>query len=113
MEWFEQFNTGEMILLGLLLAVFFEMVTSLFRFAFYHLVIRFHRTVAILTGGYHVHHAFIGIIFLIIGLIIADPGVKNIAIFIGVGLLVSDLLHHFVVLWIVTGQHEFQLRYHH
>jgi hypothetical protein len=30
---------------------------------------------------------------------------------IGIGLFISDMIHHFVVLWIITGNPQFDLLY--
>lgn len=64
------------------------------------------------TFGYRVHHGYVGLIFVIAAL---GPSlsrrVRRWAFRAGLALLLSDLLHHFVVLWIATGSPQFDLRY--
>lgn len=66
-----------------------------------------------LTGGLRVHHSYLGIGGLAAALPLSgsfpEPAVwVTVA---GVALLVSDLIHHFCVLWPITGHHEFYLIY--
>ncbi len=64
------------------------------------------------TSGYCNHHGFWGI-----GLIVAAvfawkrTAARNALLIVGSALFASDMIHHFLVLWPVTGSPEFYLRY--
>ncbi len=67
---------------------------------------------ASITFGYRDHHGFWGI-----GLLVAAafawkrPVARNALLIVGSALFASDMIHHFLVLWPVTGSPEFHLRY--
>lgn len=99
------------ILYGLILAVIIELICCIMRFG---LGLESTRDTAFLAGftlGLRIHHGYIGGLFL--GM--TFPGKlsrwRNILIIIGLGLFVSDLIHHFGILWPVTGRHYFDLFY--
>lgn len=69
--------------------------------------------IGVLTGGIRIHHGYIGILLLIISLVLwryTRPFAQRMLI-IGAALLISDLIHHFVVLWLLTGNPEFNILY--
>lgn len=67
-----------------------------------------------LTFGLRIHHGYVGL--LILGLVI--PAKKYLPeklfgplVILGLGMFLSDLVHHFGVLWYVEGSPEFDLLY--
>jgi hypothetical protein len=54
---------------------------------------------------YHIHHLIWGILLAVI--FYSNPLLLN----IGIGVILSDLIHHFVVLWTVVGSPEFHIVY--
>ncbi|MBU4487093.1 MAG: hypothetical protein KKD38_09220 [Candidatus Delongbacteria bacterium] len=70
-------------------------------------------TIGALTGGIRIHHGYIGLLVVIIYSIFLKR--KNIfldwLLIIGIAMVFSDLVHHFFVLWIITGDPEFHLVY--
>ncbi len=55
----------------------------------------------------HVHHLFLGIIAALLGYFISNSFVLN----IGLGVALSDVIHHFLVLSLFTGTPEFHVFY--
>lgn len=99
------------------LTLVFELVTVLFRFGFKLEATRDTQALARWTRGIRIHHGYWGVPLAIIGagllLTPAAPGV-GVAFWmlvLGLALIKSDLIHHFLVLWPITGSHDFHLRY--
>ncbi len=64
------------------------------------------------TLGYRVHHGYVGLVAIVVALSPFLSGrVRRWTLRAGLALLLSDLLHHFVVLWIATGSPQFDLVY--
>ena len=65
-----------------------------------------------LTGGWRFHHGYLGLLLLLLALFPAagSPWRRRAGI-VGGALLLSDLVHHFLVLWPLTGSPQFDLRY--
>ncbi|MEM1355138.1 MAG: hypothetical protein AAGH88_09670 [Planctomycetota bacterium] len=101
----------------LALTLAFELVTVLFRFGFKLQATRdTARYVARWSRGLRIHHGYWGVPLSLIGLalLLLLPGAVQLAawaIVIGLALIKSDLIHHFLVLWPITGHHEFHLVY--
>jgi hypothetical protein len=101
------------LLSGLVLAVLAEAVTCFTRFVLgfrardnLHLVTR-------PTFGVRVHHGYLGFGALG-GYLLFSPLFRSgsfpwcsAAVIVGIGLVLSDLVHHLVVLRLLTGDHEF------
>ena len=70
-------------------------------------------TIGVLTLGIRIHHGYIGALMIPLGIAIYDgPRSWGRLIFIlGVALFVSDMVHHFLVLWPITGTPQFDLVY--
>lgn len=110
-----------LLLLGLALALAIEAVTVALRFGAGLQSTRDTAWLASLTGGWRIHHGYLGGALLLAALLAyawaglraawPPPAWSAWALVAGVGLGVSDLLHHFVVLWLVTGRPHFDLRY--
>lgn len=66
-----------------------------------------------LTLGLRLHHSYLGAGGVFTALTISPlfPGIAMWVTVAGVALLASDLLHHFCILWPLTGHHEFFLSY--
>ena len=62
------------------------------------------------TRGLRIHHCYIGGAMLGASLCFADA-TSSVMTCVGAALVLSDLVHHFVVLWPVTGNHAFDLKY--
>lgn len=97
---------------GLAGAAVFEALTVLFRFGFGLKSTRDTRWLRHWTFGYRIHHGYIGIVLLVLALLLPlPPRIADLAVIAGVALAVSDVVHHFLVLWPVTGSPEFDIRY--
>lgn len=69
-------------------------------------------TVGRLTGGIRIHHGYLGVLLLLIAWRWAREGpARRWGLVIGWSLVLSDLIHHFVVLWLATGSPQFDLVY--
>jgi len=66
-----------------------------------------------LTFGLRVHHAYLGVGALLAALAVGSShhGAAMCLAVVGIALLASDLVHHFLVLWPMTGDHEFCIFY--
>jgi len=98
----------------LIWAVLFEILTCVLRFGFALESTRdTASTIGRLTLGVRIHHSYIGIacIALAFWLETRFPKSSFHLLAIGIGLFISDMIHHFVVLWIVTGNPQFDLLY--
>lgn len=101
----------------IVLTLVFELVTILFRFGFKIQATRdTARYVARWTRGLRVHHGYWGVPMAATGLALlfllpaaAQPA--GWTLILGLALIKSDLIHHFLVLWPITGHHEFHLVY--
>lgn len=123
--------TGSLLLDAVLwtlgLTLLFELVTVLFRFGFRIEATRdTAKYVARWTRGIRIHHGYWGVPLAVFGLLMlgaapVDPGGTGLTfaglglglwlIVFGLALIKSDLIHHFLVLWPITGSHDFHLRY--
>lgn len=94
--------------------VIFELVTLVLRFGFSLESTRdTASTVGLLTAGLRVHHSYLGMLLLPAAAWLPRRAAwleRRLAA-IAAGLVLSDLVHHFVVLWLVTGSAQFDLFY--
>lgn len=63
------------------------------------------------TRGYRVHHGYHGFTLIPAGMLIFPGAIGEWLAIAGIALLLSDAIHHFIVLMWVTGHHEFWLKY--
>jgi hypothetical protein len=72
-------------------------------------------TIGIITAGIRIHHGYLGLLIAAIALwgLKAKPEIAKWALAIGVALVCSDAIHHFIVLWLTTGTPAFDLFYPH
>jgi hypothetical protein len=99
----------------LALTLVIEAVTAFFRFG---LGLESTRdtanSIGRLTLGLRIHHGYIGVVLLLIGWWLwrrGHPPITRWLFIIGGSLALSDLVHHFIVLWWATGSPEFDLFY--
>ena len=100
--------------IAFVLTAVIEVVTVALRFGL-HLTASRHTAsiVGRLTGGVRIHHGYLGVAIMIAAAVVwrAESLMSGIALATGIALVASDLIHHFLVLWLVTGRHEFDLFY--
>jgi hypothetical protein len=63
------------------------------------------------TGGLRIHHAYLGAAAMLASWLAAHGEWRTWGLRIGIALVLSDLVHHFLVLWLVTGDPQFDLFY--
>ena len=70
-------------------------------------------TVGMLTRGIRIHHGYVGVLFVIAALFCVRirTALSRWMLVAGIALLGSDLVHHFLVLWLAVGSPEFHLVY--
>jgi hypothetical protein len=108
------FSLREVNFQGLIWAVVFEILTCVLRFGFALESTRdTASSIGRLTMGMRIHHSYIGIacVGLAFWLEQRFPKSSFHLLAIGIGLFISDMIHHFVVLWIITGNPQFDLLY--
>lgn len=99
------------------LTLLFETVTVLFRFGFKVEATRdTAKYIARWTRGIRIHHGYWGVPLLILGVALLATSMGPIqaaawSVILGLALIKSDLMHHFLVLWPITGNHDFDLVY--
>lgn len=94
--------------------VLLELITVILRFGFALESTRdTASTVGRLTFGLRIHHSYIGIALLPVAMWLErrSPTWSTAVLALGLGLFFSDMIHHFLVLWIVTGSPQFDLVY--
>jgi hypothetical protein len=102
---------ARVLLLGLFCAVIIEAVTALMRFGLDLQVTRDTGVIGNYTFGMRIHHGYAGILLLLLASVFRRPGQRKLVLIIAMGLIFSDLLHHFLVLWPLTGSPQFDLYY--
>jgi len=105
-------TTLQLLWATLITAAIIEAVTLFFRFGLRLQSTRDTRWLARWTGGIRIHHGYVGAVaigpFLLAPL---APVVADIGVIIAGALILSDLAHHFLVLWPLTGSPQFDLTY--
>jgi hypothetical protein len=97
---------------GILAAFAVELATIVLRFGGGWRSPEVTRCCARLTAGWRVHHGYVGVALLVVAWLAPLPAsVAALAWIAGIALALSDAIHHFAVLWPVTGSHEFYVRY--
>ena len=94
------------------LTVVIEIVTVALRFGLDVRATRDTSLIGHLTFGLRIHHGYFGALLLLVALIRPKSvHVRHLALIVGVALVASDLIHHFLVLWPFTGSPELDLNY--
>lgn len=96
---------------GLVLGLVVELVTVVARFGLGLQATRDTGLLARVTFGLRVHHGYVGVVLLLLAPLVRLPPVRRALGVVGVALVASDLLHHFAVLWPVTGSPQFDFFY--
>ncbi|MDP7035454.1 MAG: hypothetical protein QF752_13275 [Planctomycetota bacterium] len=98
---------------SLLATALLEGVTLLFRFGFDLQSTRdTANTIGSWTGGVRIHHGYIGVaVFCVAALTQRYPRIYDWLWILAFSLIASDLIHHFLVLWPLTGSPHFDLTY--
>ena len=99
-----------MLAYGLILAVVFEAITMGFRFGLGMQSTRNTAALGTYTLGLRIHHGYIGIFLLPLAWCF-PLGLRHALWMIGLGLIFSDLAHHFLVLGPFYGDPQFDLVY--
>ncbi|MCA9302764.1 MAG: hypothetical protein KC996_01440 [Phycisphaerales bacterium] len=100
------------IIVGLIAALLFELLTIILRFGFKMTSPTHTRPIARVTRGFRVHHGYPGIGLLAAVPIMPMPALLvSFVLIVGIMLFLSDLIHHAVVLPIFAGHHEFDIKY--
>lgn len=70
-------------------------------------------TIGVLTFGYRVHHGYIGLLMMPLGVWLFSGrwSLGWLCFVVGAALFVSDAIHHFLVLWPITGSPQFDFLY--
>lgn len=98
--------------MSLLATLIFEIFTVILRFCFGYTADTDLAFLGFLTGGYRIHHLYVGVVTCAIPFLITiNPFLNDVLLVIGTGLIVSDLVHHYLVLWPITGSPEFHIEY--
>jgi hypothetical protein len=107
--------TNIRILSGTLIwTVIFETITCLLRFG---LRLESTRdtasTIGVLTSGLRIHHSYVGVALIPIAMLFEKrwPQIGRNVLMIAMALVLSDLIHHFIVLWYFAGSPQFDLFY--
>ena len=95
----------------LALTLLFEAITCLFRFGFGMQSTRDTIAIARYSFGIRIHHGYIGVLLLLAAPFFPNRFLRSWLIRVGAALVLSDLAHHFLVLWPITGNPEFDLIY--
>ncbi|KAA1260034.1 hypothetical protein LF1_25720 [Rubripirellula obstinata] len=96
------------------LTLFIELVCVVLRFGFNQSSsVATASTIGVITFGYRVHHGYIGALLIPIGILTFSQRWSWgwVCFVAGVGLFASDAIHHFLVLWPITGSPQFDLVY--
>ena len=97
----------------LALTVVFELLASLFHFGLNLHTTRDTAWLAKYTFGIRIHHGYFALPLFVLAFFCRSPAWRRWCWIIGVALVLSDLAHHFLVLWPITGNSEFDLTYPH
>ncbi len=104
----------QIVVYSLLLTALLEGVTVFFRFGLgMEATKATASTTGRLTGGVRVHHGYLGIVAILVAaaMLRRRPDVARWLLVVGVALVLSDAVHHFLVLWPIVGSPQFDLVY--
>lgn len=95
----------------LILTIIQEAIMVLFRFGFGLESTQDTSFIRSFTFDLRIHHSYIGIMILFTYPKWKMNYNRNLVLIISFSLVISDIIHHFVVLWIFTGSPQFDLFY--
>ncbi len=95
------------------LAAIVEGVSCLFRFGFGLQSTRDTAWMALFTFGVRIHHGYVGAVMVLVALLLNREKrlLRRWTAYVGLALVISDLIHHFVVLWLATGAPQIDFVY--
>jgi hypothetical protein len=106
--------THKTLIQSAFLTVLFEGITAFCRFG---LDLESTRdtasTVGLITLGLRIHHSYLGLLLVAIAFwgLKTKPDIAKWVLAIGIALVCSDAIHHFGVLWLITGSPQCDLFY--
>ena len=108
-----QLNFADVVISGIALALLMEAITLGLRFGYGLTANRHTAILGRVTRDIRVHHGYVGLLagFFAWGTSCWLQALANGLAILAMGLVLSDVVHHFLVLWPLTGSHEFHLRY--
>lgn len=111
-RWLAALLPSEVALLAAALTAIIELVTVVLRFDFGLQAHTSTSWMAPLTLGFRIHHGYYGILMLVVAARVRRrAALRNALVILGAALFLSDMIHHFLVLWPLTGSPEFYIRY--
>jgi hypothetical protein len=110
MAFLGRLSVGRVLLLGFFCAVVLEAITVVLRFGLGLESTRDTTLIGAATFRLRIHHGYIGLVLLVAAFRFRG-GLRNLILIVGLGLVISDLFHHFLVLWPLTGSPQFDLFY--
>lgn len=96
------------------LTILFESITALLRFYFgLESSVCTASAIGAVTYGVRIHHGYIGILLFAFSISYRRrrPRIAETLEIVAMALFLSDLIHHFLVLWPLTGDPQFHLLY--
>ena len=93
------------------LTVLFEVATCISRFGMGLQSTRDTGFIAPFTYGIRIHHGYVGALLVLAATLLNARRLRPWLFRFGVALIASDLIHHFAVLWPITGDPQFDLTY--
>jgi hypothetical protein len=96
------------------LVVLFELLTVVLR---YGLGLDMTRdsasTLSGVTFGLRIHHGYVGVVLVLLAWLLCHRGSRwlQVLLTLGLALVISDLVHHFAVMWPLEGDPHFDLVY--
>ena len=110
-RWLSGLTFRQTVCAGVLSAIAMEALTCLLRFGAHMTAGDSMHWMSSVTFGWRIHHGYVGVLLACCSLLFRPGWLRNSLLMIGTGLFVSDLVHHFAVLWPLTGSPELLLRY--
>jgi len=104
-------ETRRIVLWSLALAIVIEAVTCVIRFGFDLQSTRDSAALARFTHGLRIHHGYVGIVLMVVAACLKPSPIRTGMGIVGGALAASDLAHHVLVLWPITGSPQFDLTY--
>jgi len=95
----------------LALTIAFELLTCFLRFGLGLRAGRQERFLRTITFGVRIHHGYLGLVLLAVSWCFLHGDLRTWGLRIGIALVASDLMHHFLVLWPLTGSPQFDFLY--
>ena len=103
----------KVVFFGVVLAIAIEAFTVWARFGLGLESTRDTGFISALTFSLRIHHGYLGVLlwFCAWWLFREHPGLRNALWTVAIALFLSDMIHHFAVLWPITGSPQFHLVY--